>query len=167
MIEKFDPEMVLSAVHFEGKAKNFFVKRFVPDNVTVGKKVSFISDETGSKLVLISVDEQPMISLTVLKGRAKEKEQSEINLSEFIDVKGLKANGNRLSQFEIVQVELLAPIVSDEEEEGEESSDSDATESNDEATNDIQTPSKKIEFEITNPDDTDLEDDGQYGLFKE
>lgn len=166
VIEKFDPEMVLSAVHFEGKAKNFFVKRFVPDNVTLGKKVSFISDEAGSKLVLISADEQPMISLTVLKGRAKEKEQSEINLSEFIDVKGLKANGNRLSQFEIVQVELLAPIVSEEEGE-EENSDDDATESHDEATNEIQAPSKKIELEITNPDDIDLEDDGQYGLFKE
>ncbi|AFD07851.1 DNA gyrase/topoisomerase IV subunit A [Solitalea canadensis] len=165
VIDKFDPEMVLSAVHYEGKAKNFFVKRFVPDNVAVGKKVSFISDEAGSKLVLISIDDQPMISLTILKGKAKDKEQSEINLSEFIDVKGLKANGNRLSQFEIVKVELLAPLVTEEEEVDEEENDNDdATESNEKPTNENGT-AKKIDFEITNPEDTDLEDDTQLGLF--
>ncbi|MNY14841.1 DNA topoisomerase IV subunit A [compost metagenome] len=106
-----------------------------------------------------------MISLTILKGKAKDKEQSEINLSEFIDVKGLKANGNRLSQFEIVKVELLAPLVTEEEEVDEEENDNDdATESNEKPTNENGT-AKKIDFEITNPEDTDLEDDTQLGLF--
>ncbi|POY36665.1 DNA topoisomerase IV [Solitalea longa] len=162
IIRKFDPEMVLSVVHFEGKAKNFFVKRFVPDNVAIGKKVSFISDEAGSKLVLISADDQPRIALTVLKGKAKDQELSEINLTEFIDIKGLKANGNRLSQFEIAKVELLEPI---EEEEAEVAEEEDNGSEIEASSTDEAGPSKKIDFEITNPEDTDLEDDGQGKLF--
>ncbi|MCO4292501.1 DNA gyrase/topoisomerase IV subunit A [Solitalea sp. MAHUQ-68] len=162
IIRKFDPEMVLSVVHFEGKAKNFFVKRFVPDNVTIGKKVSFISDESGSKLVLISADDQPRIALTVLKGKAKDQELSEINLTEFIDIKGLKANGNRLSQFEIAKVELLEPVEEEETDVAEDNNNGSDTET---SSTDEATPSKKIDLEITNPEDTDLEDDGQGKLF--
>ncbi|SMO32483.1 DNA gyrase/topoisomerase IV subunit A [Solitalea koreensis] len=168
IIRKFNPEMVISAIHYEGKAKNFFVKRFVPENTAVNKKNTFISDESGSKLVLVSIAENPIVNLTVLKGKAKDKETSEINLAEFIDVKGLKANGNRLSQFEIHSVELI-----EQEEEETENSNHDSEESTNDSDNTNEssnestekTITKNVDFEITNPDDVDLEDDGQITMF--
>src|SRR5476651_2885697 len=53
-IEKYNPEKVYTVVHFEGKSKNYMVKRFMLDNTVIGKQSSFISDEPGSKLILIS-----------------------------------------------------------------------------------------------------------------
>jgi topoisomerase-4 subunit A len=58
-------------------------------------------------LLLISSDEYPIVEVEYLKGRPKKKCVEQINLSEFIDIKGWKARGNRLSAFTISGVRLI------------------------------------------------------------
>ncbi len=58
-------------------------------------------------MLCASVATSPKIELTVVKGKAKEKEISEIYLDEIIDVKGWKAIGNRLSHNTVKKVKLL------------------------------------------------------------
>lgn len=156
LIEKFNPEKIYTAIHLEGKSKNYHVKRFAAELIAVGKKNSFISDAPGSKLGLFSALKAPQIKLQVVKGKSKEVAVEEINLAAFIDVKGLKAIGNRLSQFEIESFEEIKPIVVEE------------------PVLEIVTPAEKtedtegsIDLEITNPNEVDLdgEGDGQLGLF--
>ncbi|MCR8558934.1 DNA gyrase/topoisomerase IV subunit A [Mucilaginibacter sp. BJC16-A38] len=108
VIEKYDPAKVYSVIHIDGKSKNYMVKRFVFDSLVIGKQVSIISDEAGSKLVMISGADQPVISMTILKGKEQTPETSEVDLSTVIDVKGMKAMGNRLSQSPVKSVELIA-----------------------------------------------------------
>jgi topoisomerase-4 subunit A len=112
------------------------------------------------------------MNLTVLKGRTKEEEVSEISLAEFIDVKGLKANGNRLSQFEIKSVELIEQeeAVENDDTVAEEDDSSEEIAANHKAESDTSdevqlSGAKAVEFEITNPEDVDLEDDGQIAMF--
>lgn len=116
VIEKYDPAKVYSAIHIDGKSKNYMVKRFVFDNLAIGKQTSIISDENGSKLVLISRAAQPVVKVEQLKGKEQTPETLEIDLSTVIDVKGMKAMGNRLSQHPIKSVELIAEIEPEAEE---------------------------------------------------
>lgn len=199
VIEKYDPAKVYSAVHIDGKSKNYMVKRFVFDSLVIGKQVSIISDEAGSKLVLISGADQPLISMVILKGKEQTPETSEVDLSTVIDVKGMKAMGNRLSQSPVKSVELIAEnsieqeeaIVDEADGEGDEIS---IAEEEDVKVDEkpvtefekpietkpepsvkaelsvtpakpVEAPPKKIDFEITNPDDIDIDDKGQLGLF--
>ena len=107
LIEKYDPAKIYTVVHIEGKSKNFMVKRFVFDNLATGKQISIISDEPGSKLVFIAVDLQPVAKIEQLKGKEQITEIIELDLSTLIDVKGMRAMGNRLTQNTIKKVELL------------------------------------------------------------
>jgi topoisomerase IV subunit A len=220
-IEKYNPEQVYTVVHYEGKAKNYFVKRFTFEPVAIGKPTSIISDESGSKLILISAAAQPIVQVEVLKGKSLTPESMEINLADAIDVKGMKAQGNRLSQHEVKKIELitehddaedvpdpvpetpLSEVVAAEELDEEAEQELPGTEDEEEialeeaavtpipakeekpvaekpavekpaakAEAPVETPAepeakpvKKIDFEITNPDDIDIDDKGQLGLF--
>ncbi|RCH54251.1 DNA gyrase/topoisomerase IV subunit A [Mucilaginibacter hurinus] len=108
VIEKHEPEKVYAVVHYEGKSKNYMVKRFVFENIATGKQVSFISDENGSKLVLISGAMQPVVKVEQLKGKTAIPETVELNLTDLIDVKGIKAMGNKLSAHVVQKIELIA-----------------------------------------------------------
>jgi len=115
VIEKYDALKIYSVIHIDGKSKNHMVKRFVFEPTAIGKQTSIISEENGSKLVLISGAAQPVVNVDQLKGKEQTPETLEINLAELIDVKGMKAMGNRLSQQFIKKVELLPEIVNEEE----------------------------------------------------
>jgi topoisomerase-4 subunit A len=108
VIEKYDPAKVFAVVHYDGKSKNYMVKRFIFENTVIGKQTSIISDEAGSKLVLLSGAAQPVVKIEQLKGKALVSEMAELNLSDLIDVKGMKAMGNRLSVHQVKSVELIA-----------------------------------------------------------
>ncbi len=157
LIEKYDPQKVYSVVHVDGKSKNYFVKRFTLDDLAAGKSVSLINEEQGSKMLFISGATQITVRLDVLKGRTQTPESYELNLEEVIDVKGMKAQGNRLSLHEIKHVELLSEIYPEAAENSSERAGEDAAFKQ----------TKTVDFEIINPDDVDLDldDKGQLGMF--
>jgi topoisomerase-4 subunit A len=216
LIEKYDPKKVYSVIHLDGKSKNYMVKRFSFEHIALGKQISIISEEAGSKLILMA-KESPLVKVVQLKGKEQTPETLEINLAELIDVKGMKAMGNRLSQFPIKSVELIAdsesadePVDTEEPEtelNEEDGSDEPVDQSSDDESEQAKPvkevvqpkaespktsvppvvskpaiaeppakepePSedqpkeahKKVDFEITNPDDIQLDDKGQLGLF--
>jgi topoisomerase IV subunit A len=108
IIEKFDPNTVVSAVHFDGAQKNYFVKRFKVETSTLGKKYPFISDSNGSYLVVVTTDKAPQLEISFLKGAKGAEEKSIFDFDMLIDVKGWKALGNRLSQHQVTGVKLIA-----------------------------------------------------------
>lgn len=183
LIEKYEPQAVFSIVHIEGKSKNYLVKRFSFENIAVGKQISLISEEAGSKMVLIG-HTAPVISMTHLKGKDQTPETLELNLADVIDVKGMKAMGNRLSQHPVKSVELISDGINQATETAETDINEEATLASTDTNEDEPVvsqedgpatpadqseesakPPKKIDFEITNPDDIDMDDQGQLGLF--
>ncbi|WP_297336054.1 DNA gyrase/topoisomerase IV subunit A [Algoriphagus sp.] len=107
LIEKFDPEKVVSAVYFDGASKTFYVKRFQIETTTVNKKFNFISDHKSSYLKIVSTDKQPQVSAQIQKG--KETETVDYDLDMLIDIKGWKAMGNKLSTHQVNELSLIAP----------------------------------------------------------
>jgi topoisomerase-4 subunit A len=212
IIQKYDPEKPFAVVQYEGKAKNQFVKRFLIENIAVGKKQSLISEETGSKLICITSNPAAKLIVDVVKGKSQIPETLEILLAEFIEIKGMRAIGNRLTSHEIKDLQILnAEEVDTVIEETPEDLDTPASDAlmpeifedlteevkleNPEAVEltealeelpvkvaeesvdvlpdppeNLPKPKKawgkkKIDLEITNPEDIDLDDKGQLGLF--
>jgi topoisomerase IV subunit A len=105
LIEKYRPEKVVTAIYLEGEKKEFFVKRF---NIEpTDKRVLFISETVGSMLELITTVEKPVIEIKYNKTKDKEAYSEEINLDEFIGVKGEKAKGKKLTSNKVKEINLL------------------------------------------------------------
>jgi topoisomerase-4 subunit A len=108
LIEKFDPNTVISAIHYDGNQSNFFVKRFRIETKGVDKKFSFISDGKGSRLVVASSDPQPQVEVTYKKTPKDKEETSTYDLDVLTEVRGWKAMGNKLSNYKVLRVKMLA-----------------------------------------------------------
>jgi topoisomerase-4 subunit A len=105
LIEKFNPDKVLSAIYFDGASKSYYIKRFQIETTSINKNFNFISDHKNSYLKLVSTDKQPQVSATLQKG--KEIESKDFDLDMLIDVKGWKALGNKLSTYDVTEVKLI------------------------------------------------------------
>ncbi|MCB9353225.1 MAG: DNA gyrase/topoisomerase IV subunit A [Saprospiraceae bacterium] len=92
---KFDPDVVVSAVHFDGHKGWTMVKRFRIETNKLKERYPYVTDHPKSKLLFASLKENPRIKYTLkVKGKPM---TGELDLGEFMDVKGWKAVGNKLS----------------------------------------------------------------------
>ncbi|WP_104733816.1 DNA gyrase/topoisomerase IV subunit A [Hanstruepera ponticola] len=109
VMEKWIPKKPISAVYFDGEKERYYVKRFLVENE--GKEESFISDHPNSQLEIVSTDWKPMAEVEFTKERGKDrKDNLEVNLEEFIAIKGINALGNQLTKDKVNQVNLLDPL---------------------------------------------------------
>ena len=140
-IEKWVPSRPLSTVYFDAEKDMHFVKRFLCE-VTSDKKVSFISESEGSYMDVVSTAYQPNIKIVYNKllKETKNLPDNEVQLADFIDVKGMKAQGNQLTKLKVKEIVLTHPVegtepwpedvvetIDDETEEEEIAEDSDDT----------------------------------------
>ncbi|WP_417588609.1 DNA gyrase/topoisomerase IV subunit A [Owenweeksia hongkongensis] len=127
IIEKFNPKKPLTAIYFDGEKERFYVKRFIPE--ASAKKELFISESDGSYLEAVFSDWYPRVELVFKKVKGKQKENEEIVLSDFISIKGMKAQGNQLTRDEVKDILRLEPLPLVQEVEKEEEADEDSSES--------------------------------------
>jgi topoisomerase-4 subunit A len=177
VIEKWLPKKPISAVYYDGEKDKYFVKRFVIENEN--KEETFISENDKSHLEIVSTDWKPMAEVVFAKERGKDQKDSiQINLEEFIAVKGIKALGNQLTTEKVKQINLLEPLPFEAPEEipAEELEVVDETEVEIESEVEdapIKPLNTDIKMEITNltnPNDeddfdSDLDENGQIKLF--
>ncbi|GGD12106.1 DNA gyrase/topoisomerase IV subunit A [Hyunsoonleella pacifica] len=109
VLEKWVPKKPISAIYYNGEKELYYVKRFLIEQE--GKDESFISDHPDSQLEIISTDWKPMAEVVFAKERGKERRENfEINLEEFIDIKGIAAQGNQLTKYKVNQINLLESL---------------------------------------------------------
>ncbi|GAB3196464.1 topoisomerase-4 subunit A [Pontibacter aydingkolensis] len=106
VLQKFEPELVISAIYYDGDNKTYYVKRFRVETSTVAKKFTFISESKNSRLEAVSTHSQPLATIKFKLSLRGEKATEKLLLSDFIDVKGWKAMGNKLNYFKIYDVEV-------------------------------------------------------------
>lgn len=91
----FNPEMIVNVVHFDGHKGWTMVKRFRIENDSVFNKLTYITDHPESSVLYLTCDSVPIINYDV---KVRNNWVSDtLNLAEFIDIKGFKAVGNKLS----------------------------------------------------------------------
>ena len=115
LVAKFDPQMVISAIYFEGGKGVTLLKRFQIETSTLNQKFVFISDNKQSKLYLATVAPDPLVTYAFKTKTAKEEVQ--LRPAEFIDVKGWKAMGNKLCEFKLLSAKIIDenPLDQDDE----------------------------------------------------
>ncbi|WP_242084574.1 DNA gyrase/topoisomerase IV subunit A [Aestuariivivens sediminis] len=109
VLEKWIPKKPISAIYYNGEKELYYVKRFLIENE--GKEEAFISEHPASQLEIISTDWKPMAEVVFAKERGKDrKDNMEVNLEEFIAIKGITALGNQLTKDKVNQINLLDPL---------------------------------------------------------
>jgi topoisomerase-4 subunit A len=115
VLEKWMPKKPISAIYWEPEKERFYVKRFLIENPDREEK--FISEYENSYLELVSTDYYPQAEIVFSKQRGKEQRPNEeVNIEEFISVKGIKALGNQLTTDKVKQINPLEPLPYEEEE---------------------------------------------------
>jgi len=75
------------------------------------KEESFITEHENSQLEIVSTDWRPVAEVVFAKERGKDRrDNEEVNLEEFIAVKGINALGNQLTKYKVNQVNLLEAL---------------------------------------------------------
>ncbi len=111
VLEKWIPKKPISAIYYDGEKERYYIKRFVIE--TTEKEEVFISEHPKSQLEIVATDYRPVAEVVYSK---RSLENEEVNLEEFIAVKGIKALGNQLTTEKIKQVNLLESLPYDEPE---------------------------------------------------
>ncbi|MCF8302505.1 MAG: DNA gyrase/topoisomerase IV subunit A [Bacteroidales bacterium] len=125
-IEKFDPEKVITAVYYHGEKEFYYVKRFQVEETD--KRVDFIDAETGSKLVHVTMAQNPWLEVAFDNKKLKKPlDNEEIDATEFIGIKSYKAKGKRLTDKPVKEIKLLIPV-REEEKQSAPSSEEESTE---------------------------------------
>lgn len=110
-IEKWIPDHAISTVYYDAEKELHFVKRFLCE-VTSDKRVSFISEAEGSYMDCVSTAYQPIARVVYNKlfKETKNLPDTEIALADFIDVKGMKAQGNQVTKLKVKEIVLTHEI---------------------------------------------------------
>ena len=167
-IEKWVPERPISAAYYDGSKGMHYGKRFVCE-VTSDKKVSFISEHEDSYLDAVSTGYKPRVRVIYNKllKATKKLPDTIIEFDEFIDVKGMKAQGNQITKMKVKEIILDHAVDGDEpwpEQEKEEASSAEDSIEDIEATEvgtDDESP-QKMEWDVSKEED---EDPNQEKLF--
>lgn len=102
---KMDENTVVNAVHYDGRKGITLVKRFKIETTTLMQKFLFIADHPKSKLLFATADNDVRITYNMKVG--SKRMEGQINLDEFIDVKGWKALGNKLSDQRLTSIKRV------------------------------------------------------------
>ena len=106
ILEKADRSRPISVVYFNTRKNIYFIKRFVL-GVLKGEQ-KYVDVSRNIQVELVSTDWKPVIELVIKNGKVLIRE--EINVFDFISVKGIKAIGNQLSKKQLKEINLLDPI---------------------------------------------------------
>jgi topoisomerase-4 subunit A len=105
VLEKWIPKKPISAIYYDGEKERYYLKRFLVE--TENKEETFITEHPNSQLEIVSTDYRPVAQLVYPKVKGVQKDSLQIDVEEFIAIKGIKAMGNQLSTEKLKQVNLL------------------------------------------------------------
>jgi len=97
LIEKFDPEKIISAVYLDNEKKQYNVKRFKIETSTLKSKFLFIKEGKGNYLETVTTDPEPL--LAVQQGRGTQVRKGKFKIEKVVEVMGWKAVGNKLLDY--------------------------------------------------------------------
>jgi len=106
-IEKYEADKVWSAVLWDADNQGYpYVKRFLME--AAKRKQNFVGDNPASKLILLTDQVFPLIRVTY-GGQDEFRGSEEVDVEQFIGVKGFKAKGKRLTTYQIENIQELEP----------------------------------------------------------
>ena len=115
-IRKYNSHSIVTIIYREGRTGSYYLKRFQAEEND--KKLAFLDE--GDTLIDYSMDTLPHLKVLYDEHSGKKILEEEIDVSEFIAVKGYKAKGKRITTNEVKQFLWLEPGPEPEHEDDEE-----------------------------------------------
>ena len=97
LVEKFDPERIITAVYLDNDKLQYNVKRFRIETTTLHQKFLFIKEGKGNLLEAVSTEEEPI--LIVNSGKGSQVRKAKFKIAKMVEVMGWKAVGMKLVDF--------------------------------------------------------------------
>ena len=120
-LEKYKANKVWSCVLYDADNQGYpYVKRFLME--ASKRKQNYLGENANSQQLLLTDTPFPRL-LVVYGGNDAFRGQEEIDVEQFISVKGFKAKGKRLTTFQLERIEELEPLRQPEPEEEAETDD--------------------------------------------
>ncbi|MEI8111841.1 MAG: DNA gyrase/topoisomerase IV subunit A [Chitinophagia bacterium] len=97
LIEKYQPEQVITAVYLDSDKKQFTIKRFLIETSTLKTPFTFIKEGQGNYLVTVSTNAEPL--LVVSTGKGQQVRKATFKVAKMVEVTGWKSVGTKLIEF--------------------------------------------------------------------
>ena len=106
VIEKYQPGKTWTAIVYDADQKYYYLKRFLLE--ASARKQSFLGENPKNRLMLLTDEAYPRVEV-VFGGHDSFREALVIDADEFTVVRGFKAKGRRVSNYEIASFNELEP----------------------------------------------------------
>ncbi|MDP4263240.1 MAG: DNA gyrase/topoisomerase IV subunit A [Bacteroidota bacterium] len=114
LIEKFDPEKIISAVYLDKKNLQYNIKRFKIETTTLRNKFFFIKEGEGNYVEAVSTEAEPV--LAVQTGRGAQVRKAKIKIVKAAEVTGWKTVGTKLLDYnKSIEMEWVKTKSSDQQ----------------------------------------------------
>jgi topoisomerase-4 subunit A len=97
VIEKFNPERLVTAIYLDKEKLQFNVKRFRIETLTLHNKFFFIKEGEGNYVEAVTTHPAPIA--LIKSGRGTQARTQKIKIADFVETMGWKAVGNKLADF--------------------------------------------------------------------
>jgi len=97
MIEKYDPEKIITAVYLDKDKYQYNVKRFKIETSTLKNKFFFIKEGEGNYVEAVTTDAEPVLAMQ--SGKGAQVRKAKIKLAKVAEVMGWKAVGAKLTDY--------------------------------------------------------------------
>ena len=108
ILEKWNPDQPITCIYFDGEKQIYFIKRFLLENTT-NVQHFMPSEHPKSFVENIIVSNNATAEIIFAKVKGAEKEPENINIDEFISVKGIKAIGNQFIKDKVKSINITIP----------------------------------------------------------
>jgi len=97
LIEKFNPDKIVTAVYLDNEKLQYNIKRFKIETTTLHNKFFFIKEGKDNRLETVTTDEEPV--LLVQSGRGQMVRSAKFKVVKLVEVMGWKAVGAKLTEY--------------------------------------------------------------------
>ena len=97
LIEKFDPEKIITAIYLDSEKEQYSIKRFKIETTTLHNKFMFIKEGEGNRLEAVSTENEPV--LIMQSGRGAQVRKAKIKTVKAVEVMGWRAVGAKLADY--------------------------------------------------------------------
>jgi topoisomerase-4 subunit A len=115
ILEKWKPEQAITCIYFDGEKNIYFIKRFLLEN-SPNIQNFMPSEHPKSFVEFVGTTDGCVAEIVFAKDKnGKIKETENINIDEYIAVKGMKAMGNQFVKDKIKSINIEIPEIIEEE----------------------------------------------------
>lgn len=143
-MEKFVPEKTWSLAMWNAELGFYYAKRFTLD--ATAKTQNFLGEDGDSKIIALSDREEAVFRIHFAD---ENREDLDIIMSDFIDVKSPKAKGKRLTTLDVASIEDITPEPEPEPESEPEAAEAEPEEVDEAETSEKETPTEVVDVPFT------------------